>query len=291
MYAEILRQERLELGKKAQVDWTRVLEIRHLKDRMIRKSQRLSNATEIRRVGRGQQFKFQSVVAPPEFRLKEMERWIRTNHIGSSQVAPAASTSRSAPVTKVYSANTSHTTLRHRPSSSSTSNPCRCCSRPAHGTTVSSKVAYHRLSQYRPSSRSSRLIEEEIEIVEEPEEMTEEERPERPSSVASFARAATPPNLVRQTDSPDPLPIKINEHVRHSSHGSDELVARPTLPRTRSSLKGRKAADAAKTVSWADNKPWLEQVGKYSTLAQEAFESGLSIHPPCFNCRFLTVYR
>jgi len=275
MYAEILRQERLELSQKAQVNWGRVLEIRHLKDRMIRKTQRLSNAREVRRIGQ-EQFKFQSLVAPVDFRLKEMERWLRINHIGGP-AAIVPSTSRSAPVTKVYQATTSHSALRHR---SSTATCARCASRAVHvhASGSSSKAISSRTSTHRPSSRTSRLAEElhihdevEEQLLEEPEE-----RPERPTSaVGYFPRTSTPPNMLRDTDSPDPLPVKIREHIAISPPGSQESVVLPTLTRRRSSLKRRGSVEAGKTVSWADDKPWMEHVSKYSVLAQEAFESGL----------------
>lgn len=63
-----------ELIRGGEADWQRVMEIRHLKDRMIRKCQRIAQP--------GQQtaaadVAFRTVYAPPDFRLKEMERYLK----------------------------------------------------------------------------------------------------------------------------------------------------------------------------------------------------------------------
>jgi hypothetical protein len=55
-------------------DWDRILHIRHLKDRMIRKCQRLSRTMHTPGTVPAA---FRIVHAPPDFRLKEMERWLR----------------------------------------------------------------------------------------------------------------------------------------------------------------------------------------------------------------------
>lgn len=53
------------------------MEIRHLKDRMIRKCQKLSkmNMPVAKKASRGDNFFFQTFVAPSDFRCKEMEKW------------------------------------------------------------------------------------------------------------------------------------------------------------------------------------------------------------------------
>ncbi|KAK0208249.1 hypothetical protein DFS33DRAFT_426012 [Desarmillaria ectypa] len=76
-YEELLRLEVMELDKRGTVNWGRILEIRHLKDRMIRKCQRLSRVIPPKRIGRGDPFVFQTLIAPEDFRLKEMETWFR----------------------------------------------------------------------------------------------------------------------------------------------------------------------------------------------------------------------
>jgi hypothetical protein len=74
LYSQLLQYESSELGRGRGADWDRILYIRHLKDRMIRKCQRLSKMTHTPGTA---PTAFRIVHAPPDFRLKEMERWLR----------------------------------------------------------------------------------------------------------------------------------------------------------------------------------------------------------------------
>ncbi|KAI0308242.1 hypothetical protein B0F90DRAFT_1681279 [Multifurca ochricompacta] len=73
LYSQLLQYEIAELERGRGADWDRILHIRHLKDRMIRKCQRLSRMVHTP----GAVPAFRVVHAPPDFRLKEMERWLR----------------------------------------------------------------------------------------------------------------------------------------------------------------------------------------------------------------------
>lgn len=75
MYEQLLKFEAFELGKKSALSWERILEIRHLKERMIRKCQKL--AKTMTPVRTGDLPAFQTLVAPLDFRLKEMEKWFQ----------------------------------------------------------------------------------------------------------------------------------------------------------------------------------------------------------------------
>lgn len=81
LYSQLLQYESSELARGKDTDWDRVLHIRHLKDRMIRKCQRLSRMTNSPGTIPAA---FRIVHAPPEFRLKEMERWLRDQERGKS---------------------------------------------------------------------------------------------------------------------------------------------------------------------------------------------------------------
>ncbi|KAF9229241.1 hypothetical protein BS17DRAFT_762905 [Gyrodon lividus] len=80
IYALLLKAELAELTKQQDASWERILDIRRLKDRMIRKCQRLAKtySTKNPRV----YIPFLTLHAPPDFRLKEMEKWVR-HHNGS----------------------------------------------------------------------------------------------------------------------------------------------------------------------------------------------------------------
>lgn len=75
LYARLLKAEKSELAKKLDASWDRILEIRHLKDRMIRKCQRLAHSYSTSKPSA--KVPFLSIHAPLDFRLKEMEKWIR----------------------------------------------------------------------------------------------------------------------------------------------------------------------------------------------------------------------
>jgi len=79
MYSQLLQYEAAELERGRGADWDRILYLRHLKDRMIRKCQRLSRMTHTPGTVPAA---FRIVHAPPDFRLKEMERWLRDQERG-----------------------------------------------------------------------------------------------------------------------------------------------------------------------------------------------------------------
>jgi hypothetical protein len=77
MYDQLLKLEYYEVSKKPSVSWDRLVEIRHLKDRMIRKCQKVAKTTipVSKKPSKGDTFSFQNFVAPSDFRCKEMEKW------------------------------------------------------------------------------------------------------------------------------------------------------------------------------------------------------------------------
>ena len=75
IYALLLQAELVELEKQRDASWERILDIRRLKDRMIRKCQRLAKAYSASNPGT--RIPFLTLHAPPDFRVKEIEKWIR----------------------------------------------------------------------------------------------------------------------------------------------------------------------------------------------------------------------
>ncbi|KIP03960.1 hypothetical protein PHLGIDRAFT_129824 [Phlebiopsis gigantea 11061_1 CR5-6] len=76
IYSFLLKGELQELAQDKGAAWDRIIQIRHLKDRMIRKCQRLAKDSSSIDKNTGRVMLF-TVHAPPDFRLKEMERWFR----------------------------------------------------------------------------------------------------------------------------------------------------------------------------------------------------------------------
>ncbi|RPD55803.1 hypothetical protein L226DRAFT_565053 [Lentinus tigrinus ALCF2SS1-7] len=94
IYSHLLKAEVAELGKDHAANWERIVEIRHLKDRMIRKCTRLSRETTSKDKAAAHRVMFQTVHAPPDFRLKEMERWFKLQggEVAKAAPEPAAGT-------------------------------------------------------------------------------------------------------------------------------------------------------------------------------------------------------
>lgn len=97
MYEQLLKFEALELSRKPSISWERIMQIRHLKDRMIRKCQRLSRTSHPKKLSKGEPLTFQTIMAPADFRVKEMEKWFREQQLRTSlvrrQVEPVRSIS------------------------------------------------------------------------------------------------------------------------------------------------------------------------------------------------------
>ncbi|KIM85152.1 hypothetical protein PILCRDRAFT_817140 [Piloderma croceum F 1598] len=137
IYSELLSAETLELAKHKNASWERILEIRRLKDRMIRKCGRLSRVWGVSGPGSGTLFR--TVYAPADFRLKEMEKWIR--HQQNSVVGPTQA------IEPAVSRRSSTHSLRRKSSF--------CCERCAATTQPEAGVSHHRRPSVSRSNRSS----------------------------------------------------------------------------------------------------------------------------------------
>ena len=72
MYEQLLKFEAFELAKKPAPSPERILQIRHLKDRMVRKCNKLAKSSPPPGTSTSH-----AIIAPPDFRLKEMEKWFK----------------------------------------------------------------------------------------------------------------------------------------------------------------------------------------------------------------------
>jgi hypothetical protein len=138
IYSELLSSETLELAKHKNASWERILEIRRLKDRMIRKCGRLSRVWGVSGPGSGTLFR--TVYAPADFRLKEMEKWIR------HQQNPVIARSTQAIEPAVSKRSSTHSLGRKS---------SFCCERCAATTQPEAGVSHHRRPSVSRSNRSS----------------------------------------------------------------------------------------------------------------------------------------
>ncbi|KAL0951246.1 hypothetical protein HGRIS_007964 [Hohenbuehelia grisea] len=288
-YEQLLKYETAELAKKPPISWERILEIRHLKDRMIRKCQKLCKTTAPRRLGRGESFAFQTFIAPADFRLKEMERWLKHQ---PDRVPASAQPARLS------------LTSRGRPNST-------CCSRCAQGqphrATSSASSGSSADSDHAPldKSRSPSLspqapppipIPEPTIPMPIPEPFRHDTGFEPPYSSSPPAEASMhlPPRA--EAISPEPLPVPYRGSMDFSNADAAGIVVSsdpfvdptppatndgpgqekyvpPPLRRRRSCIK-QNSSDSIKSVSWADAKDWTNQVSKYAAAVDEAQVSG-----------------
>lgn len=301
MYEQLLKFESHELAKKSSVNWERVLEIRHLKDRMVRKCQRLSRAYPVKRLNSGESFKFQTLVAPSDFRLKEMEKWFHDQQ-RRFQGRPVG---RQTP---------SHT-VKHSPSScclrcspTGHANPARSTASP-HPRPSSSRLAAHappapkpqsrppqlRPPQSRPQSRSQGYPAVNRTTQRAP---VSEKKPLTRNSSMSSTPTLTHNNQPSSPRAP-PAPMfalrLVEEPLEMEDIPASETLVSPqvakslpptppaeedmpsienVLRRRRSCIKRSSTNDAAKTVSWADDRGWLNHISSYANTAQEAYDSG-----------------
>jgi len=236
------------------------MEIRHLKDRMVRKCKKLAKTTfpVSKRSSRDNSFAFQTFIAPADFRVREMEKWFREQQQRLPRRPTASSgipTSASGPSTVKYPIQRSFTN-------------------PEQSTKQKTPVLHKAM----PSTMQSfRLLQVE----------------RRPSAPAA---ASTGPSLLTGIMSPPPLPVLLLSH--REEYGLDapvqqlNLLSTPASPpdaqeqqcnaaesssrslQRRPSCIKRNSISEFKTVSWADNQEWDTQVDNYAAAAREAQASG-----------------
>jgi hypothetical protein len=227
LYSQLLQSESSELERGRAADWDRILYIRHLKDRMIRKCQRLSRMTHTAGTVPAA---FRIVHAPADFRLKEMERWLRdqeprgkgakevrrqpsaeTTNTQSQSSHPAYTPAQSPRVPRSSRVPASPTPAQRAPSSRAPGTLRRHGS----GSTRSSNPVESRTSlespRQRPSAQTqttprnpylSPVVEERPESLQ-PPDVLPNPYSDTPQGAAEFANAEA---VRSDTLSPDPLP-------------------------------------------------------------------------------------
>ncbi|KIK70927.1 hypothetical protein GYMLUDRAFT_33017 [Collybiopsis luxurians FD-317 M1] len=248
IYEQLLKLESLELGKKV-VSWDRLLEIRHLKDRMIRKCQKLSNAPPSRRIGHGEPFTFQTLVAPADFRLKEMEKWFRQQQIR------IASGGTQRPASHAHVVN-------------------------ARGPSYVSDSRHRHQSKVRAISSVAESAP--VPFTDEPEPMIPSPSPSPPKAISpeplphllrsSMAMALMNQNNTMDTTMPVTSALQVDSAPKPNGSITKIETTTQKLRHQRSCIKRTNTGDSVKTVSWADEHDLLERVGKFTTATKEAQE-------------------
>lgn len=290
MYEQLLKLEAHELARKPAVSWERIMEIRHLKDRMIRKCQKIAKTSQpvARIAGAADTFVFQTFVAPADFRVKEMEKWFREQQ--RRTITAAASASRRAPAA-IQSSQSTYEVTPAGPSRQvhSKHSMQRSITNPERTSQVLSYKPIHVI-------QPSRLVQSERDGVSSPAGVFSppplpvillSERNSYgldPGSSTSLAAAAeqlrldpvvASPVASPIPQSPSPLPAEVIPSPPVPD--TPTLSLRPSLSRRNSALK--RNSMELKTVSWADDGgvDLDGQFRKYASAAREAQASGASL--------------
>ncbi|KIM48237.1 hypothetical protein M413DRAFT_439961 [Hebeloma cylindrosporum] len=274
MYEQLLKLENYELSKKQQLSWERIMEIRHLKDRMIRKCQKLAKTAMpvAKTSSRTETFVFQTFVAPQDFRVKEMEKWFREQQKRGTSV-PRRPTA-AAPSYNSYSPTLAGPSRREPASSSQ---------QPIRRAVTNPEARRKEVLFYKPlpAIQPSPLLEsEKVPLAPSMPTTT-------PINVASIMSPPPLPVLLLsqredyglgtiadqpQPSSPQPTPeaaVPVPNPQTGLGSSEAENSLRPALSRRPSRVNRE-----LKTVSWADNNDLDSQFLQYAAAAREAQASG-----------------
>lgn len=260
MYEQLLKLENYELSKKPSISWERLMEIRHLKDRMIRKCQKIAKTTipVSKKPSRGDTFSFQSFIAPSDFRCKEMEKWFVKQQKRTAPVPRRTITASGYGVVQELNiAGHSRSSGVNHPVQRSITNP-----------ESSKSISYHPLILPTPVPAGLNQVMSPpplpVLLLSEREALGFDE----PVSTTS-----TVPPVYEQYGTPGVLPIPPPIEEGMSTPG-------PSWSRRPSCIKRNSLTDM-KTVSWADNHDIDAQLSQYQSAAQEAQASGWLFSFPC----------
>ncbi|KAF8807363.1 hypothetical protein BYT27DRAFT_7255981 [Phlegmacium glaucopus] len=253
MYEQLLKLENYELTKKPTISWERIMEIRHLKDRMVRKCRKLAKMTlpVSKRSSRDDSFAFQTFVAPADFRVKEMEKWFRDQQQRLPRrptVLPGIPTNASGPSSAKYPIHRSFTnpeqSIKQRPMP--TMQPSRLLQ-------VERKPSAPAAASPSPSILAGIMSPPPLPVL----LLSHREEYGLDAPVEQL-------NLLSTSTSP---PNAQEQQSNAAESNSRSLQRRPSCIK-------RNSIGEFKTVSWADNQEWDTQVDNYAAAAREAQASG-----------------
>ena len=278
MYDYLLKLEAYELTRRTSINWERLMQIRHLKDRMVRKCQRLSKASPaMKKATKGEPFGFQTIVAPSDFRLKEMEKWFR------EQQKRATGTSK--PVVSRPEKPTVASSTRPPQQQPSSTKPQTLIRAPANSEKLKEQAKPRGVQG--PPQQEQRSISL-------PNSKRERAPPPRTYSPAplpiilvaqredyglepSFVEFASIEEVERSPIPPEISGINTSRQDGSTSPDSNPDVTkadRPSLARQPSRIKKTSISELAKNVSWVDGQELDKQIARYAAAAKQAQSAG-----------------
>jgi hypothetical protein len=297
MYEQLLKFESLELSRKPSISWERIMQIRHLKDRMVRKCHRLSRTSSSKKPSKGEPLTFQTVLAPADFRVREMEKWFREQQRRTGMIA-----ARSEPVRAISMNERSYVSAltpseefgqlpssgRYRSLPSSSRKPLPITQAwsdsrvkpipPPTTPTVRSELS-HQLgpSQSYPPAQSEMAAQHRqpaapfsppaLPILLRSQRCALEDEFQQQASgvgLSTFSnmavRGSNPPDSSSEDSATAPQP--------------DGATGEHVVRRRRSCIKRASIGEITKSVSWADEPDWESRISRYTNAAKDAQRSG-----------------
>jgi hypothetical protein len=270
MYEQLLKLEAFELRKKAALSWERILEIRHLKDRMIRKCQKLAKTSSSKMPV--DPFTFQSIIAPSDFRVNAMEKWFQQQQKRTNaflQHPPARPTGLED--SRLASRSTEHV--------HSTRSSVGLPHSTQHSRSNASKRV-HAKTQFSPqSSRLSFLPQKSASLATLPSPVQASSPPPLPHLLrlrdpeTGYDLSADPQRFISHPFDPDAKDLL--PHKESSTSPKQDINTESSeIRRRRSCIKQSSIGDLVKRVSWADDSGIAEQVSKYSSAVRDVYATG-----------------
>ena len=264
----------------------RILEIRHLKDRMIRKCHKLAKTSSSRKPS--DPFTFRTIIAPLDFRVNAMERWFQQQQRRTDAFMRQTST-RPIGLGDSYLSNrsTEHihsSTTRQRISSNQHSRQLPALIKDG------KELSIHPETLALPQSSRFPLLAEKSTSL-----------PTRSTFPAALPSSPPPlPHLLRLRNPETDYDLSVDPQRFITSYPSDSVTKdslpdnesapvfpkqeiRPDIRRRRSCIKRSSMGDLVKTVSWADDGNLTEEMSKLSSVVSDVRASGQSsMYSFCF---------
>ncbi len=253
LYGNLLAAEVEELGKGQTTSWDRIKEIRRLKERMIHKCERLARASVTDRNATP----MITLYAPPEFRLREMEKWLKQQSVdhglqnfsccsmcgplGPQDSRPTLSRKASSRSTSVIATRTAITTQGSTTTWIAPSYPsARSVAAPVSNHIVSARATrFNRVPERVPKlpggSSSQTYIEPDPAVVHsQPKKPEPNHQPSRTAQRSNSLRSREGlhvPNATRQPGSPPTKrPLESTEQPRHAPPSREAVTEAHALP-------------------------------------------------------------
>ena len=283
------------------------MQIRHLKDRMVRKCHRLSKTPSSKKPSKGEPLTFQTILAPADFRVREMEKWFREQQRRTGLIAARPEPFRAISMTErsynsalfpsqEFGQLPSSSRYRSLPSPSRkplpiaqawSDSPIKPIPPPTAQTVRSGLSQQLGPSQsYQPTQSEMAAQHHKPAAPFSPPALPILLRSQRCALEDEFKQQASGVGLSTTSLAFSNMAVRGSNPPDSSSSGDSDTAPQPdgaiasgehVVRRRRSCIKRPSIGEIPKTVSWADEADWETQIFKYTNAAKDAQLSGKNI--------------